>query len=299
VKDLTGGDSITARFMRAEFFDFKPTHKLWLSTNHKPEIRGTDTAIWRRIRLIPFTETIPPKEQDKRLPDKLRKERAGILQWAVEGCLEWQREGLQAPDEVRKATRAYRAEMDVIAAFIEEECVVAANATATAKALYLAYKTWCEANGERPESQRRFGGRLRERGYESGRITTGARKGAVEWYGIGLASGPEDPPRGEATKKGSPAQSRMEKPQTTNKHTNGEQSEPEININGSRATPRGDNPEKGSLHSLGSPSAGKTRYDRLVEERMAELQAACPHGFTNGKGCYLCDPEHPERKGSA
>jgi putative DNA primase/helicase len=288
VKQLTGGDRVKARKMRQDFWEFEPTHKVFMAVNHKPTVRGTDTAIWRRIRLIPFTETIPPKEQDKKLPEKLRKERAGILRWAVEGCLEWQREGLQAPDEVRKATRDYRAEMDVIAAFIDEECVVAEHATATAKALYAAYKTWCEDNGEKPESQRSFGGRLRERGYESGRITTGARKGAIEWYGIALAGSPEGSPPGERTDKGSPPESRIEKPQTTHKHTNGEQSEPENNIGGSENTPRGDNAEKGSLHSLGSPSAGARAYDKLVEERMADLET-CIHDVVGG--CHLCRPE--------
>jgi putative DNA primase/helicase len=106
IKDLTGQDTITARFMKAEWFDFAPTHKLWLSTNHKPEIRGTDAAIWRRIRLVPWTISIPPAEQDKKLPEKLRAELPGILAWVVQGCLQWRRGGLQAPEEVRQATGA-------------------------------------------------------------------------------------------------------------------------------------------------------------------------------------------------
>jgi putative DNA primase/helicase len=301
VKQLTGGDRVKARKMRQDFWEFSPTHKVFMAVNHKPTVRGTDTAIWRRIRLIPFTETIPPAEQDKRLPDKLRRERAGILAWAVRGCLEWQREGLLAPDEVRKATREYRAEMDIIAAFIDEECIVAEHASATAKALYSAYSEWCKENGEKPESQRRFGGRLRERGYESGRITTGARKGAVEWYGIGLASGPEGSPGGEGTCERFTGKNPSKSP--TNTHADsegGEQSEPEISINGLENTPRGNNSEKGSLHSLGSPSADASAYEKLVEERMAGLESRCIHDYTDGgKGCYVCDPAHPYRKGSA
>src|SRR5215218_11171243 len=115
VKSLTGGDKVRARRMRQDFWQFHPTHTAFLCTNHKPEIRGTDNAIWRRIRLIPFTETLPPAEQDKKLPEKLRSELSGILAWCVEGCLEWRREDLQAPDEVRRATGEYRAEMDVLA----------------------------------------------------------------------------------------------------------------------------------------------------------------------------------------
>lgn len=298
VKDLTGQDTISARFMRGEFFDFKPTHKLWLSTNHKPEIRGTDNAIWRRIRLIPFNVTIPKQEQDRKLPERLRAELPGILAWIVRGALEWQREGLRPPDEVRRATGRYRAEMDVIAAFIDEECIVAEHATASAKALYSAYKAWCEENGERPESQRRFGGRLKERGFESGRITTGARKGAVEWYGIGLAGGPEGSPSDKRFTESSPQKDLQNSGIANDKHTSGEQSEPEINITGSEKTLRGDIPQKGSLHSLGSPGAGETPYDRLVEERMAGLET-CIHEVVGG--CYLCnrDKGGPDEGGGA
>ena len=300
IKDLTGQDTITARFMRAEWFDFQPTHKLWLSTNHKPEIRGTDNAIWRRIRLIPWSVTIPPAEQDKRLAAKLRDELPGILAWIVNGCLEWQRIGLQPPDEVRRATGRYRAEMDVLAAFIDEECIVAEHASATAKALYSGYKDWCDENGERPESQRRFGGRLKERGFVSGRMTTGTRKGAVEWYGIGLAGGPggslsgertnrdkqdfnvangqnssgEPSPLGEDTRETFTGRKSSKSP-TKDDMTNGggEQSEPEFTINTNKYGPREVIVEKGSLHSLHSPGDEK-----------------CIHDYPGGRGCYLCDP---------
>jgi putative DNA primase/helicase len=184
VKDLTGQDTVTARFMRAEFFDFPPTHKLWLSTNHKPEIRGTDTAIWRRIRLIPWSVTIPPEEQEKRLPATLRRELAGILAWAVRGCLEWQREGLRAPDEVRRATSEYRAEMDVLAGFLGECCETGPELWDYAKDLYTSYKRWCGETGERPETQRKFGERLRERGFQRDR---GGSRGAGIWRGLRLS----------------------------------------------------------------------------------------------------------------
>jgi putative DNA primase/helicase len=110
VKDLTGGDTIAARFLRAEWFDFRPEFKLWLATNHKPVIRGTDKGIWDRIRPIPFTVSIPEERQDKELANKLMTELAGILAWAVRGCLEWQRTGLGVPEEVREATEGYRTE---------------------------------------------------------------------------------------------------------------------------------------------------------------------------------------------
>ncbi len=171
VKQLTGGDRIKARYMRQDFWEFDPTHKVWLATNHKPEVRGTDHAIWRRIRLIPFDVIIPKEEQDPRLPEKLRSELPGILAWAVEGCLEWQRDGLGEPAEVRAATEGYRAEQDVLAAFFGECCMIREGTWAPFKELYAAYVEWAEDSGERPESKRRFGSRLTERGFENGRGT--------------------------------------------------------------------------------------------------------------------------------
>jgi P4 family phage/plasmid primase-like protien len=221
VKDLTGQDTISARFMRAEWFDFRPTHKLWLSTNHKPEIRGTDPAIWRRIRLVPWSVAIPPAEQDRKLLEKLRRELSGVLTWIVRGCLEWQREGLKAPDDVRRATAAYRTEMDVLGAFLQECCIVDPDSNVAAKDLYAAYKLWCQENGERAETQRRVGARLTERGaFERYR---GGKSGGHRWRGLELLtlwesaicrdSDPSDPkihmnagknkPRGNMRNKGS------------------------------------------------------------------------------------------------
>ncbi|TDA70639.1 MAG: DNA primase [Clostridia bacterium] len=183
VKQLTGGDKLKARRMREDFFEFEATHKLWLATNHKPRVRGTDYAIWRRIRLIPFNVTIPVEEQDKSLPDKLREELPGILRWAVEGCLAWQREGLGVPDEVKAATDAYRQEQDVLAAFLEDCCIINPLAKAAAKDIYQTYLAWCEENGERPMSQRDLGMQLTERGFDRFR---GGKSGGIVWRGIGL-----------------------------------------------------------------------------------------------------------------
>jgi P4 family phage/plasmid primase-like protien len=184
VKQLTGGDKVRARRMRQDFWQFDPTHKVFMAVNHKPEVRGTDTAIWRRIRLIPFTETIPPGEQDKKLPEKLRGELSGILAWAVEGCLEWQREGLQAPEEVRKATGQYRSEMDVIGVFLQDECEIGPNYREPFTTVYKRYEEWCEEGGERAETRRKFNARLKERGrFEARRSGPG---GANEWHGLRL-----------------------------------------------------------------------------------------------------------------
>ena len=184
VKQLTGGDKVRARRMRQDFWEFEPTHTVFLATNHKPEVRGTDTAIWRRIRLIPFTETIPPEQQDKKLPSKLRAELPGILAWCVEGCLEWQREGLQAPDEVRKATGEYRSEMDVIGAFLRDECEIGRDYKASFMDVYNRYEEWCEEGGEKPETRRKFNARLKERGKFIDRRS--GPGGSYEWHGLRL-----------------------------------------------------------------------------------------------------------------
>ena len=189
VKQLTGGDRAKGRKMRQDFQEFIPQFKLFLACNHKPVIRGNDLAIWRRIRLIPFTVTIPPEEQDRNLPDKLRAELTGILRWAVEGCLSWQKEGLGTPPDVTRATDSYRAEMDLLANFIADECVVSPTAHAGKEDLYGAFKKWAEENHEPVLTKRMIGMRLEERGFDSGR--TGKRR---FWIGIGLAadSGQED-----------------------------------------------------------------------------------------------------------
>jgi putative DNA primase/helicase len=186
IKDLTGGDTISARFMRAEWFDFKPECKLWLSTNHRPVVRGTDKAIWDRLKLIPFDVRIPEEQQDCKLLSKLKTELPGILAWAVCGCLEWQAEGLGVPEEVRNATGNYQSEMDVLANFIADACVLTPDARAGATSLFQAYKRWCDDNGERCGSQRVFSASLTERGFFKRRS---GKTGTEEWQGIGRAEG--------------------------------------------------------------------------------------------------------------
>jgi putative DNA primase/helicase len=187
VKRLTGNDRIKARRMREDFWSFSPTHKFWLGTNHKPIIYGTDHAIWRRIRLIPFSATIPAEERDPDVLRKLRGELPGILGWAVRGCLEWQRRGLGEPAAVREATEVYRAESDVMASFLTEHCVRDVGATTTARELYEVYKQWAEASGERVVSRQLFGRRLAERGVVQCRV----RSGHSAWRGIRLRRGDE------------------------------------------------------------------------------------------------------------
>jgi putative DNA primase/helicase len=165
VKSLTGSDTVTARFLYSEPFSFKPEFKLWLSTNNKPVIRGTDDAIWDRIRLIPFTQRFEGGAADAKLPEKLRDELPGVLAWIVRGCLDWLRDGLGEPDKVRAATEGYRAEQDTLAGFIDDECIVHPDAWCKFADLYAAYTRWCEESNEHPEKKRRFADRLTEHGY--------------------------------------------------------------------------------------------------------------------------------------
>ena len=135
IKSLTGGDPITARFMRKEFFTFDPVAKFWLATNHKPVVRDESHGFWRRIRLIPFTQQFLGPREDKHLKEKLQSEKTGILRWLVEGCLEWQRSGLEPPEAVLQATGEYRTESDLLANFYDERCIVADDARVQAKIL--------------------------------------------------------------------------------------------------------------------------------------------------------------------
>src|SRR5919112_2145399 len=193
VKQLTGRDTVTARFLFGENFDFKPEFKLWLSTNNKPVIQGTDDAIWDRIRLIPFTQRFEGSKADPKLPEKLREELPGVFAWMVEGCLEWQEHGLEEPKTVGDATKQYREEMDTLASFFEDRCVIRGGLLTPASRLYKQYQMWCDDAGENAETQKMFGMRLRERGFVSDKIKRGRHKDRKGWFGIGLRADHQDP----------------------------------------------------------------------------------------------------------
>lgn len=186
VKQLTGGDRIKARYMREDFFEFRPTHKVWLAANHAPIIRGGDDAIWNRVKKVSFDVVIPKERQDRRLREKLRAEASGILAWAVRGCLEWQRDGLGEPGEVAAATAEYREDMDTFAEFLAEKCVLEAEEWISAARLRRAYADWCRDTGERPLSWEVVTGRLRERGCSPSRAR---RRAARARRGAGRAPG--------------------------------------------------------------------------------------------------------------
>ena len=160
LKQLTGGDRLTASRKFENEFEFMPEFKLWMATNHKPVIRGTDVGIWSRIRLIPFTVRIPDEKIDRNLKHKLRQELPGILKWAVDGCLLWQREGLKMPQAVASATAEYKSEMDVISAFLDACCVLDPRGREKAKDVFSAYAKWAKENNEYEMTSTKFGREL-------------------------------------------------------------------------------------------------------------------------------------------
>ncbi len=181
VKDLTGKDTISARFMRGEWFDFIPVFKLWIFGNDKPVV-SPDDAIFSRVNLIPFDVHIPDHEIDKHFDNKLKKELPGILTWAVDGCLKWQKDGLMRTEEVVKATNEYRQEMDIVNDFIEEECTVTVNAKVSVKDLYESFTAWCERESHYPLRKREFNARIEKR---PGIYKERGNYNAMTWHGIG------------------------------------------------------------------------------------------------------------------
>lgn len=190
IKSMTGGDKLVTRFLYGEFFEYLPQFKVFLAANHKPVIRDTTNSIWRRIKLIQFTNTFTEQERDKNFSAKIMaNELPGILAWAVKGCLLWQQEGLRTPDEVARATAAYRTEMDAFTNFFTECCVDDPEGRVSNKMLRAKYDEWSKENGEYALSQRPFSQKLIERGYQK---KNSSGNGAIEWYGFRI--------RGEAAR---------------------------------------------------------------------------------------------------
>jgi len=169
VKDLTGGDDISARFLFKEYFTFKPQFKLWIYGNHKPEIRGTDLGIRRRIKLIPFTVTIPePLLTRDEIMQEIRKELSGVFNWILQGFNQYKKFGLREPDEVKDATNEYFDEMDILKNFIDTDCIVLKNSEIELKELFKHYQNYCQNNNDVQliKSSKQFAKLLRERGYK-------------------------------------------------------------------------------------------------------------------------------------
>lgn len=187
LKALTGGDRIAARYMRQDFFQFVPQFKLLVAGNHKPGLRSVDEAIRRRFNLIPFNVTIPPDERDLELVDKLEAEWGGILQWAIDGCLQWLKDGLSAPETVTAATGAYLAEEDTVSRWIEDCCEVKKTLWTPATELFNSWRRWADSNQEPAGKQKEFSLALESRGYVSKRQRVEAGKNPLRGFaGIGI-----------------------------------------------------------------------------------------------------------------
>jgi putative DNA primase/helicase len=165
IKALTGGDKIAARFMRADFFEFTPAFKLVIAGNHKPGLRSVDEAIRRRFHLVPFTVTIPEEKRDFELGEKLKEEWPGILQWMIDGCLDWQERGLAPPDAVTAATRAYLEAEDALSAWLDECCEQSPQEWEATNTLFSSWRSWADKAGEYAGTQKRFVQNLEGRGY--------------------------------------------------------------------------------------------------------------------------------------
>jgi putative DNA primase/helicase len=280
VKQLTGRDTVTARFLFGENFDFKPEFKLWLSTNNKPVIQGTDDAIWDRIRLIPFTQRFDGYKADPKLPDKLRHEIAGVFAWMVEGCLEWQEHGLQEPKTVTDATKQYREEMDTLASFLDEVCVMGPHHRVLAEKLYQRYAMWCDNSGERKDPKKAFVARLEERGFERRRETAGVNKGRYIWLGIGFRSDDEPPEEGDDGSpgeanggEGSPGESCKDTADSSGTGPVGEPSEAENQNPPNQSSRVEEDMDSGFTGFTGFTPEQKRRICKLVDEGMSEKLA--------------------------
>jgi putative DNA primase/helicase len=181
LKDLTGGDTLSARFLHQEFFDFRPTHRIVIRGNHKPAINGTDEGIWRRLRLVPFTVTIPEAERDGNLQSKLDKELPGILNWAIAGCLEWQRDGLKPPAIITDAVRAYREESDTLGRFIADACEQRPLGQVKSSVFFRRYQHYAEHAGERWIPSKDLPHEMQRRGFDWKRTNAGCVYLGVEF----------------------------------------------------------------------------------------------------------------------
>jgi putative DNA primase/helicase len=180
IKQATGGEPLSSRFLYGEYFQYEPTFKIFLGTNYMPEITGTDDGIWRRIHKIPFSVTIPEEKMDRHIKDRLFEELDGIFAWAVRGCLECVKNGLNPPTQVRFSTEDYRKEQDNIQNFIDDCCATGDAFEISKKDLYQEYAVWAKNSGEMPLKIRSFSERLKNKGFDD------FKKSAMYWKGIAL-----------------------------------------------------------------------------------------------------------------
>lgn len=173
IKQLTGGDIVSARFMRQDFFEYRPDFKIVIAGNHKPSLRSVDEAIRRRFHMIPFAVTIPPEERDHGLTEALKAEWPGILQWAIDGCLEWRRNGLNPPQAVLDATQAYLEAEDSFSTWLDDCCERKPGVWELGSVLFASWKGWAERAGESPGSMKRFAQTIEAHGFDAKRTHAG------------------------------------------------------------------------------------------------------------------------------
>lgn len=166
VKELSGGDTITARPLYSSEISFSPTHKLLMVGNHKPIITDNSEGMWRRMVLVPFNHVITDQEVDPKLQQKLRNEAAGILNWAISGVGAWVKSGLEVPNQLLGATKEYRDDQDVLNQWLMECCDIGSTFKTPASILYQSFDNWCRCNGFKGMTSKSFGRKLKEHGYE-------------------------------------------------------------------------------------------------------------------------------------
>jgi len=173
MKRLVGGDPIEANLMHKNPITFDPSHLLIMLTNHLPAVSGDDPAVWRRILVVPFDVVIPESERDGSLPERLKKSAPAVLGWVYDGWLDYQEQGLNAPEVVRVRTQEYQAASDVLGRFLEERTISTPHGTVRARELFTAWTSWCVASGEHGGTEKAFAESLANRGYAKKRISTG------------------------------------------------------------------------------------------------------------------------------
>jgi putative DNA primase/helicase len=185
-KQLTGGDTITARRMRQDFFSFEPSHTIIMITNHKPVVSGSDDALWRRLVVVPFDQTFSKEDADPDLKATLESEPDAVLSWMIQGWIEYRDKGLAIPPAVRTATDAYKADSDAVGRFIEERLYPTTMGTVNSTTLYHEWQKWCASNGEEAATQKAFSDEMTRRGY-----TKTKSHGRMEWGGFMLLTADE------------------------------------------------------------------------------------------------------------
>ena len=205
-KQLTGGDTITARYMRKDFFSFEPSHTIVMITNHKPVVDGSDEALWRRLVVIPFEQVFSGAAAQAGLKEQLESEPGAILSWIIEGWAAYRERGLDIPNSVRAATEAYKADSDAAGRFIEECLYLTQFGTVASAKLFTEWQKWCAANGEEAATQKAFSEEMARRGFERVKI-----HGRMTWKGFTLLSSENDE-EGEdgGGSAGSPSRARVQ-----------------------------------------------------------------------------------------